>query len=281
MEQIFVEDHLGKRMGYNVRFSNPVYDLKQSIEALFGNLTGEQSLEFNSKEPQDSDILASYSIQPGDVVQLSGKTRQVFVKTLTGKTLNYSFDPDDPILLLAAKIHADEGIPIGFRSTAFYLSSTISVAKLFSAPLNRLTNLFVIDVGTLFVPRGNGFILENLRSLNLQIVDQCNLIECLSRSPRLEELSARFEFSTQKLQPIHDEVIVCLEHLRYLHLMLDVQSWDQGRRRPFDLFDLPALKTFRLHVSSFSLQDANLPASSRNSALTSYAATKLLFRTWR
>ncbi|TDL16281.1 hypothetical protein BD410DRAFT_832162 [Rickenella mellea] len=121
----------------------------------------------------------------------------------------------------------------------------ISGTRLFSVPLISLTHLSIVHVATLFSSRSDGLLMENLRSLHLRLADQSDLIECLSRSPRLEELSARFEFSTQKLQPIHDHVNVCLAHLHYLDLSLDVHTWDQGRRGPFEHFDFPALKTLR------------------------------------
>ncbi|TDL16274.1 hypothetical protein BD410DRAFT_832160 [Rickenella mellea] len=134
---------------------------------------------------------------------------------------------------------------------------TFSLTKLFAAPLVGLTHLF-IDASTRFLPCSNGLLLENLRSLHLRYVDQLELIDCLSRSPRLQEFKAWFTFNTPNLQPIHNHVNVCLPHLRSLQLILDVFTWEQGKRGPFDHFQFPALETLFLDILSANLQDPNV-----------------------
>ncbi|TDL15719.1 hypothetical protein BD410DRAFT_86971 [Rickenella mellea] len=119
--------------------------------------------------------------------------------------------------------------------------------RVFDAFLIDRTRL-PIDAYIVFSPCGSKWLLRNLRSLNLQLVDQFDLIECLSHSPRIEEVRAWFNFSTQKLQPIHHHVDVSLAHLTYLDITLNVDSWDQGKFGPFEHFRLPVIKTLLLRV---------------------------------
>ncbi|TDL20589.1 hypothetical protein BD410DRAFT_790820, partial [Rickenella mellea] len=124
----------------------------------------------------------------------------------------------------------------------------LSITTLFTAPLIYLTHL-TIEAPARSSPCSSGLILDNLRSLNLSVVETSDVVECLSRSPRLEEVRALI--TVNKLfrhESGNFRARFCLGHLHFVHLSLYMRRQHQELYFGglFDHIDIPKLQTLRL-----------------------------------
>lgn len=111
--EIIIENCIGGTITLKVQPNETIENIKERVREKTGIPVEGQRLIFEHKKLSNNETLSYYKIQQGSKLFMTPDLRggmQIFVKTLTGKTITLEVESRDTIRNIKAKIQNKEGI---------------------------------------------------------------------------------------------------------------------------------------------------------------------------